>query len=417
VSAAPRPDPAALGAAAQELLDQLATISEPGPGVTRRFLTAEHRRAITLIEARLRGLGLDIWLDAAATLHARYAAARADAPTLLLGSHLDSVRHGGAYDGALGVVLPLICIEALARAGIRLEVALELVAFGDEEGSRFPSTLLGSRALAGALEPAALDGRDADGIELREALRGFGLDPAGLAALARAPDEIAGFVEVHIEQGPVLERAGLPVGIVTSIAAAARFAVAIEGEAGHAGTVPMAGRRDALCGAAAAILAVEAVARARAPAVGTVGRLELAPGMTNVIPGRVDLTLDLRAPSDAALAALLDECLPAIEQAARARALAVAIGRSHGAPACAMAPQLRERLAAAVTGLGLPVRLLASGAGHDAMVMGARFPAAMLFVRCRGGISHRPDELASTADIGIAARVLLDFLLGWSARS
>jgi allantoate deiminase len=222
---------------------------------------------------------------------------------------------------------------------------------------------------------------------------------------------------VHIEQGPVLERAGLPVGIVTSIAAAARFAVAIEGEAGHAGTVPMAGRRDALCGAAAAILAVEAVARARAPAVGTVGRLELAPGMTNVIPGRVDLTLDLRAPSDAALAALLDECLPAIEQAARARALAVAIGRSHGAPACAMAPQLRERLAAAVTGLGLPVRLLASGAGHDAMVMGARFPAAMLFVRCRGGISHRPDELASTADIGIAARVLLDFLLGWSARS
>jgi allantoate deiminase len=393
------------------LLGELARFSEAGAGVTRLYLTPEHRAALDHLGQRMRGAGLSTRIDAAATLIARLEGDVPGGPALLLGSHIDSVREGGGYDGVLGVVLPLICMEALGRSGIRLPYAVEIVVFGDEEGVRFPVTLTGSRALAGTVDPAVLEARDDTGISLADALAAFGGLPGELPAAASRPSALLGFMEIHIEQGPVLEAEGLPVGVVTAIASAARFTVTLSGEAGHAGTVPMRRRRDALAGAAEMILLVERCGRDLAEAVATVGRLELKPDAVNVVPGWTRFTLDLRAPGEERLEALVASVCSGIEAIASRRDLAWSIAPTHRARGCVMAPALTRRLSRAVAETGLPVQHLPSGAGHDAMALAELTPTAMLFVRCAGGVSHNPAESCSAEDVGVAAEILLRFLL------
>jgi len=289
-------------------------------------------------------------------------------------------------------------------------VALEVIAFGDEEGVRFPTTLTGSRALAGTLEAGALEARDGEGVSLREALAAAGCEGDAFASCARLPDEVLAYIELHIEQGPVLEAEGLPVGVVTAINGATRWRVGVKGEAGHAGTVPMALRRDALAAAAEMVLAVEREGQAMEDLVATVGQLEVSPGAVNVVPGEVRFGIDVRAPSNAvreAAVAVLEATFTGI---AERRGVALAIERYHAADAVACDPALIEQLTAAVGRAGVKPRLLPSGAGHDAMALAALCPIAMLFVRCAGGISHNPAEAISTEDADVAVRVLLDFL-------
>jgi allantoate deiminase len=361
----------------------------------------------------MRDAGMATWIDAAGNTVGRYEGAEPGLPALLTGSHQDTVRAGGRYDGMLGIIAPISCIKALHRQDRRLPYAVEVIAFGDEEGVRFQTTLLGSRAVAGTFDPSVLDRTDPDGITMRQAMRDFGLDPEGIGKIARRPDQVLGFVELHIEQGPVLEAKNLPVGTVTAIAGCVRLAVRFEGEAGHAGTVPMDRRQDALAAAAEAVLAVERLAKAAPGLVATVGRIEASPGAINVIPGAVAFSVDARAPDDKdrlALARRIEDELRAIAQR---RGVRVAIDRTLDAKAAACAPRLMDRMDAAIRAEGIEPFRLFSGAGHDAMAMGALTEIAMLFVRCERGISHNPAEMITAADAGIAARVLLRFMEGF----
>jgi allantoate deiminase len=337
----------------------------------------------------------------------RYEGTPAGAKTLLVGSHLDSVRDAGRWDGPLGVVTAIACVDALRRAGTRLPFAVEVVGFADEEGTRFGATMLGSRAITGRFDPSMLALTDADGIAMADAIRQFGLDPARIGEAARRPDEFLGYLELHIEQGPVLERLGIPVGCVTAIAGATRLLVTIEGMAGHAGTVPMQGRHDALAAAANVVLAVEGRAVIEDGLVGTVGRLETFPGAVNVIPGRAVLGIDMRSADDDKRLRMDADVRVAIERIAQRRGVAAEIVQTHALPAAPCAPHLQRLIAAAIAADGHPVRLLPSGAGHDAMEIAAIMPMGMIFVRCRKGISHHPDEHADEADIAAGARVLL----------
>lgn len=400
----------ALGDRVFACLDALAQLSEQPDALTRRALTAPHRAAIALVAGWMKEAGMRVRTDPIGNVIGRYEGARPGLPALLLGSHLDTVRDAGRYDGALGVVVPIVCVQELARAGERLPFAIEVVGFCDEEGVRFGSTLLGSRALAGTLDLHVLERRDADGISLAEALTAMGLDPAALAQARRAARDLLGFVEVHIEQGPVLEREGLALGVVSAIAGATRLQVTVTGMAGHAGTVPMGLRRDALAAAAEAILAVEACCRGHDGVVGTVGQIEARPGAVNVIAGATSFSVDVRAGDDAQRAAALARIQAAFDAIATRRAVRIETERTHEADACPCSDWLSARLAAAIAARDLPVRRLPSGAGHDAMAMAALTDVAMLFVRCAGGISHHPDEAMSRHDAQVAAAVVLDLL-------
>ncbi len=397
------------------MVDGWARFSEEEDRLTRVFLSPEHKACAEAVMTAMRAAGMSARIDAIGNVVGRYEAApskkgRPGARTLITGSHIDTVRDAGAYDGNLGVALPIACIADLDSRGKRLPFAVEVVAFGDEEGVRFPTTLSGSRTLAGTVDPAVLALTDAAGTPLEDALARFGCDPAAIAAEARQPDEVLAFVEVHIEQGPVLEAAGLPVGTVTAINGASRFSVTVEGMAGHAGTVPMGLRRDALAGAAEMIAAVEACAAAEADLVATVGRIAAAPGAINVIPGRAEFTIDIRAPQDdqrEAAVGALRERLKAIA-ARRDLELDIELLYAEGAAACH--PGLMDQLDRAIERQGLEALRLPSGAGHDAMALAALCPIAMLFVRCGGGISHNPLESITAEDAEVAARVFLDFL-------
>ncbi len=396
-------------------LDHLSRHSDEPDALTRLFLSPAHRGAADTLMDWMRQAGLEPVLDAIGNVRARYEGSVAGAPALLLGSHIDTVRNAGRYDGALGVAAALGAVEELAQAGIRLPFAVEVVAFGDEEGLRFPTTLSGSRALAGRFDPACLEHIDGDGISMREALCAFGCDPQGIATLARRPEELAGYVEVHIEQGPVLEAAGLPVGVVTAINGASRYQVEVTGVAGHAGTVPMRMRADALAAAAETILAIEWRAQSAEHCVATVGRLELRPNAVNVVPGQVSFTIDMRAAEDRLRGRVAKEILAELSMIAEQRGLSVAVPPTHEAPACPCDPLIMDGLAAAITRAGLPVETLPSGAGHDAMVFAGLCPVGMLFVRCQGGISHHPAEAISDDDAEMAMAVLLDFLMHFEA--
>ena len=397
--------------------DALARLSELPGGLTRVYLSAEQRAANELVLGWMREAGMDARLDAIGNCVGRYEGERPGLPCLMMGSHLDTVRDAGRYDGMLGVVTPIECVHALHAAGRRFPFAIEVVGFADEEGVRFGTTFLGSRAVAGTFRQDALQAVDKDGMTLADAMRGFGLDPARVGEAAHPRGSVLAYAEIHIEQGPVLESRGLPVGAVTAINGATRYAMEAEGMAGHAGTVPMNLRQDALAAAAECVLAVEARCSREPELVGTVGKLETLPGAMNVIPGRVRFSLDLRAPRDAQREAAVADLLAEMNRICGRRRVAFRATRMHDEPVAACAPWVQESIGAAIAAEGFPVHKLPSGAGHDGMAMQAIADIGMLFVRCRSGISHNPAEAISEEDAGIGARVLHRFIEGFTPRA
>jgi allantoate deiminase len=389
-------------------VNQLAAISETPAQLTRIFLSPEHRTAAELILTWMRDAGMRAHLDAIGNVCGRYEGEQPGLPCLMLGSHYDTVRDAGRWDGPLGLITAISCVGDLDRRGRRLPFAIEVTGFADEEGVRFASTLLGSRAVAGTFNESMLATKDSTGISMRDALIQFGLDPDHIGAAARIRSELLAYIELHIEQGPVLEAQNLPVGVVTAIAGATRLAARLTGMAGHAGTVPMALRRDALAGAAECISKIEEVCRTdQGGLVGTVGYIHAMPGATNVIPGQVHFTIDLRAPTDTHRKRAVTDIVRQIEAIARRRHLALQVDVTHENRTVPCAPWLKAQVAAAVAAEGYPVFELPSGAGHDGMAMVDIADIAMLFVRCRGGISHHPDEHVELADADAGARVLL----------
>ncbi|MDB5410389.1 MAG: allantoate amidohydrolase [Rhodospirillales bacterium] len=398
-------------------IEALAAISEDPAWLTRVFLSPEHRRANALVQSWMSEAGMATRSDAVGNMIGRYEGERPGLPALVLGSHLDTVRKAGKYDGMLGVVTAIACVAALHRAERRLPFAVEVIGFADEEGVRFGATMLGSRAVAGTFDSALLDRRDGAGVTMAQALHDFGCDPTVLAGAAMAPRDILAYAELHIEQGPVLEARGLPVGCVTSINGASRFEVDVVGTAGHAGTVPMATRRDALAAAAQCVLAIEQRCRGEADLVGTVGVLQVSPGAINVIPGEIRFAIDLRAPHDAQRRRAEADVLELLAAIGRERGVAIAPRKVHDLPAAACAPWLMAQIDRAIAAEGVAPLRLPSGAGHDGMAMIAVAEICMIFVRCAGGISHNPAEAITAEDAEIAARVLLRFITDFEPKA
>jgi allantoate deiminase len=385
-------------------LDELARCTDDPPRLTRTFLSPALRRAHDLVGTWMREAGLDVCIDAIGNLIGRREST-SGARTLLVGSHLDTVRDAGRFDGALGVVLAIECATALRNR--KLPFALEVLGFSDEEGVRFQSAYLGSRVIAGTLDPQLLDLRDTEGLTMAEAIRAWGSDPSALPAEARSPQDVAGYLEVHIEQGPVLQERDLPVGIVTAISGQTRARLAFRGKAGHAGTVPMSSRRDALCAAAELILTAERSAQQTPGLVATVGQIAASPGASNVIPGDVDITLDVRHQDDVIRNAAWESLRSAGADIAGRRDIACDFATIQESNSVPCDPGLRGVLADSIRSQGLAVCELPSGAGHDAVALATLCPVAMLFVRCRDGVSHHPEEFASESDIAVALDVLV----------
>lgn len=409
----------ARGACGREVLDRaesLARHSDSAEHYTRTFLTPAHQAAARQLAAWMRAAGMEVRVDAIGNVIGRYAAAEGSARTLLLGSHFDSVRNGGKYDGVLGILLPIACVAELSRRGARLPVALEVIAFSEEEGARFQTSFLASRALIGRFDPQLLARRDAGGVTMAEAMRAAGLDPDNAGAARVDAAALAGYVEVHIEQGPVLLDRGAALGVVTTIAGGSRHIVTVRGEAGHAGTVPMTMRHDALAAAAEMVLAVEGRCRAGGSLVGTVGLLQVVDGTGNVIPGEVRFTCDIRAGEDAVREAAERDVFEAFEAIASSRGVRVERSRTHQVHAVRCSERLQRALALSVRQAGVEPVYLPSGAGHDAMILAEVTDVGMLFVRCgAGGVSHNPAETVSAEDVGLAAEALLAFLTRFAA--
>jgi len=360
--------------------------------------------------------GLDASIDAIGNVVGRLRSPHPNAKRLLIGSHFDTVINGGRYDGRLGVVVPIAVALELRQRGQSLPFDVEIIGFADEEGVRFKSTFLGSSAIAGSFDATLLNAVDKNGIAMHTAIRDAGLDPAGIAALARDPQQLLGYVEVHIEQGPILLSEGKALGVVTSIAGSVRYALTMTGLAGHAGTVPMNLRRDAAAAAAELVLAVEKRCSTVAGLVGTVGCLTVPDGAVKVIPGRCELTLDVRAPQDAVRDAALSDILAEAARIAERRNVHIETRELMRAGAAPCAADMQSRWAASISRVtnDASPRRLTSGAGHDAMMFHGVTDVGMLFVRCgNGGISHHPDEIMAPADAGLAALVLQDFLLSF----
>ncbi|CAH1662523.1 N-carbamoyl-L-amino acid hydrolase [Hyphomicrobiales bacterium] len=413
------PSATVLGARAFAALDGLNRFSDEPGKLTRLYLSPAHRQAAEWVKGAMEVAGLTAFIDAAGSVQGRREGTVPGAPSVLIGSHIDTVKDGGRFDGNLGVVAGILAAQALRDAGISLPFPLEVVAFGDEENVRFPTHLSTSEALAGGYNSAWLEARDSDGVKLGDALTAFGGNPDAIPALARKPGSIQAYLEVHIEQGPVLEAESEPVGIVTAINAQSRARIRVTGEAGHAGTVPMALRKDALTAAAEMALALEQIAAAHELAVGTVGVLRPEPGATNVVPGAAEFTIDYRAPKNETLAAMETAIRSRFAEIAARRGVGLDIMPYAAAKAVPMEPRLQEAFAAGIarTGSNIAGRRLPSGAGHDAMVMAAVAPTAMLFVRNEKGISHSPLENMTEADAGIAIKVLLETILELAGRS
>lgn len=379
--------------------DELAALSAlPGGLIERTYLTREHAAANALVGEWMTQAGLTSRQDAAGNRRARLEGNRPGLPALMIGSHLDTVPRAGRYDGILGVMIALEVAEQLRARGVRLPFALEIAAFGDEEGTRFGATLLGSRALAGTWDPAWWRLTDADGVSLHEAFLAFGLDPAAVGSAACRPDELVGYLEAHIEQGPVLEARDRALGVVSSIAGARRLLVTITGQAAHAAT-PYPARRDALAGASEAVLAVESLAPAHR-LIATVGRLAAVPGAVNVVAGAATFSLDVRAASDQVRDAGLAIVLAEIERICGRRGLTVEVEHTHEAMTVHCDPGMTAALEQALRAGGddEPPALF-SAAGHDAMAMAAVTGVGMLFIRCAGGVSHQPEESVLEADV------------------
>jgi allantoate deiminase/N-carbamoyl-L-amino-acid hydrolase len=401
-----------LGHAIIAMAEDLASFSEESGALTCSYLTPVHRATAARIRDFMMAAGLAAHIDAVGNV-VGVLEGGANSKRILTGSHYDTVINAGKYDGRLGILLPIAVAGALRRAGLRLSHTLEIIAFAEEEGVRFKSTFLGSRAVVGRFDPSDLDSVDADGTTLSDAIRAAGHDLAAIPAVARDASQVACFVEVHIEQGPVLLEASLPVGVVTRITGSVRSAVTVEGLSGHAGTVPMALRRDAAAAAAEMVLAVERRCSEQPGLVGTVGKLDVPRGAVNVIPGRCEFSIDIRSESDALRDAAAADISAAIEKIAARRRVKVDQRRVLQAASVPCAAALQAAWAASIERItARPALRLPSGAGHDAMMMASLGDIGMLFVRCgNGGISHHPDEALSPADADVAARVFQDFLL------
>ncbi|WP_019939354.1 hydantoinase/carbamoylase family amidase [Bordetella sp. FB-8] len=412
------PDPTVLSATAlgPVILAQaheLAKHSDDSDGLTCAYMTAAHRKVAAQLALWMRQAGFDaVRVDEAGNVVGRYRACpRVQAPPLVAaGSHYDTVRNGGLYDGRLGILLPMALVAQWHARHWRPDFDFEVVGFAEEEGVRFGSTFLGSSAYIGRFDAAMLAAHDGLGISMAQALNDAGHDPRALAAAGAGarPDH---YFEVHIEQGPVLLARGLAVGVVSAIAGATRRRFTLQGRAGHAGTTPMDMRRDAACAAAEIVLAIEARCRAHPELVGTVGKIEVPGGSINVVPGRCAFTLDLRAPVDALRDAALADILSAAGEICARRGIELESETLMGVPATPCDQHARALWREAIAAQGLEVCELPSGAGHDAIKMAEVAPVSMLFVRCgNGGISHHPDETVSAADIDTAAVVTQAFL-------
>ena len=406
----------ALGNRVWDWHESLSRHSDPGFAehgqLTVTYLTDAHRACAAEIAARMRECGFDsVEIDAVGNVVGRYHAGTPGAPLLMTGSHYDTVRNGGKYDGRLGIFVPMACVRELHRSGTRLPFGIEVIGFAEEEGQRYKATFLGSGALIGDFRTEWLAQQDADGITMQQAMEQAGLRVQDIAALKRDPRDYLGFVEVHIEQGPVLSEIDLPLAVVTSINGSVRYLVELIGTACHAGTTPMDRRSDAAAGAAEVILAVERRAAQDAESVATVGLLNVPAGSINVVPGRCQFSLDMRAPTDAQRDALERDILAALAAVCERRQLRCTMEETMRAAAAPSAPAWQARWERAVDALGVPVHRMTSGAGHDAMKLHEVMPQAMLFVRGQNaGISHNPLESTTSDDMDLAVRAFSNLL-------
>lgn len=387
-----------------ERCDILSACTEEPGAITRPFATDAMRCAHDHVVKWMEDAGMTVERDNVGNLHGRYEGT--GSATLLLGSHLDSVRDAGKYDGPLGIMVAIAAVQRLHDAGRRLPFAIDVLAFADEEGLRFGSTYLGSRAVTGQFDARDLDRTDAAGISMRDAIRSFGGDPSQIANDRWHSDPV-GYVEVHIEQGPVLEARGIPLGVVSAITGQDRMRITFTGQAGHAGTVPMDRRHDALVVASMFVIAVEQETRLREGLVATVGQLEVHPGASNVIPGQVQLSLDVRHADDAIRLEASQRMIADAHTLGEGRGLTVDVHPVSENAAVHCSPRLVSLLSEAAGG---DAPQLVSGAGHDAVVMSSLTEIGMLFVRCKGGISHNPAESVTAEDVGVAIDVLSRFL-------
>ncbi len=396
--------------------EQLAVHSEPGyrerGELTVTYLTDAHRAVARDLQTWMRDCGFDeVTQDAVGNVVGIYHGDDRKASRLLTGSHFDTVRNGGKYDGRLGILVPMACVQALHKAGRRLPFGLEVVGFSEEEGQRYKAVFLGSGALTGQFNPEWLDQRDTHGISMREAMAHAGLNVADIAALQRDPSQYQGFVEVHIEQGPVLNALDMPLGIVTSINGSVRYLGEVIGMASHAGTTPMDQRRDAATAAAELALFVEKRAASAPHVVATMGMLEVPNGSINVVPGRCRFSLDVRATSNDVRDACAADIRAELAAICARRGLHFTLEETMRAAAAPSAPAWQERWEAAVQALGLPLYLMPSGAGHDAMKLHEIMPQAMLFVRgLNAGISHNPLESITNDDAELCVQAFAQLL-------
>lgn len=387
-------------------LEKIATASSGTNGVTRLPWTSEHRAALVQISDWMKDAGLLVSVDAAGTLIGQSPNPH-QKPVLLIGSHQDSVPSGGAFDGIMGIALACLVARDLRDKLRDFPFALEILAFADEEGVRFPTALIGPRAIAGTLPPDTLDMCDAKGITMRDAMTDFGVDPGNIHAIARTPMDVFGYLEAHIEQGPVLEDRNRPVAAVSAICGISRHIIRITGETGHAGTVPMQGRRDALVAAARLISGVSEAAGKTTDLRATVGQISVHPGAVNAIPQDVEFPLEIRAPDDTIREAFEGTARQMLADISGETGTEFQMSRTYVQPAAICDPGLTAALEHAMDIVDCGQMTIPSGATHDASAMAEICPIAMLFVRCRGGISHRPDEFAETKDMDVAVKVMV----------
>jgi N-carbamoyl-L-amino-acid hydrolase len=397
--------------------EKLAQHSDPGyieqGQLTVTYLTDAHRACAQRISHWMKDCGFDeVEIDAVGNVVGRYHAASKDAKYLLTGSHYDTVRNGGKYDGRLGIFVPMACVRELHKKNKRLKFGIEVVAFAEEEGQRYKATFLGSGALIGDFKPEWLEQKDADGVTMREAMQHAGLCVDDIAKIQRDPARYLGFVEVHIEQGPVLNEVNIPLGVVTSINGSVRFLCEVIGTASHAGTTPMDRRRDAACAVAELALYMEQRAAKDGDSVATIGQLHVPQGSINVVPGRCTFSMDMRAPTNAQRDALMADVMAQLKTICDRRGLRFTLEETMRAAAAPSAPEWQARWERAVSALGVPVFKLPSGAGHDAMKLHEVMPQAMLFVRGENaGISHNPLESTTSNDMQLAVEAFSDLLL------
>ena len=397
-----------LGGEVWDWHEWLAQFSDPGFAergeLSVSYLTPAHVSCAQTLRLGMQACGFDeVFIDAVGNVVGRYHPRQTGAPYLLTGSHYDTVRNGGKYDGRLGIFVPMACVRELARTGERLDIGIEVVAFAEEEGQRYKATFLASSALTGEFQPDWLTQQDTNGVTMKAALQQAGYRVADIARIRRDPSQYLGFVEIHIEQGPVLHHKHLPLGIVTSINGSVRYLIEISGTASHAGTSPMHQRHDAVAGFAAFAVYVEERARRDSDSVATIGMLHVPQGSINVVPGSCHFSLDMRAPTDAQRDALAHDILQRLRDVCDERSLPLKIEETVRASAAPSDPGLQQRWEQAVSSLGLPIHRMPSGAGHDAMKLHHLLPQAMLFVRGENqGISHNPLECTTADDMQLA---------------